>query len=255
MQGKFALFTDLWNGVCRLKEDLSTCHDAFVNNDFSRLGVPSLTPVEKESFIATFKAAITNLNVRFPCPSRSLNKRHARNRVACLDGSVDTYVVSQAFSSCPLRPLLDVYTFPNEFLLFSTIKQHLLFEYNGDVRRLCVAMIGMKEVILSSSGASATDRDNTTDNSIHQITLNDVFEHINPSEFPWLWKCVLEVRAINPTTVSCEQSFSCLKRSHRVNMRSENLCSLVDFRLMIRGNDMMTTQLTHCGGTDEMDNG
>ena len=207
MQGKFALFTDLWNCVCRLKGDLSTCLEAFASNDFSRLGVASLSHVEKESFIVTIKAAITNMNVRFPCPSRSLNKRQLRTRVACLDGSVDTRVVAGAFSSCPLRPLLEVYTFPNEFLLFSTIKQGLLFEYNGDVRRLCTSMSGMKECILSSSRTSTTNRDNTTDNPIHTITLKDVFQHIDPGEFPWLWNCVVEVRAIIPTTVSCEQSF------------------------------------------------
>ena len=38
-------------------------------------------------------------------------------------------------------------------------------------------------------------------------------------------------------------------------MKSENLRSVVDMRLMIRGNDTMTTQLTHCTGTDELGNG
>ena len=47
----------------------------------------------------------------------------------------------------------------------------------------------------------------------------------------------MEVHAIMATTVSCEQTFSCLKHSNHVNMKSDNLCSLVDLRLSIRGND------------------
>ena len=74
----------------------------------------------------------------------------------------------------------------------------------------------------------------------HRITLNVVFRYINKSDFPLLWKSLLEINAINPTTVSCEQSFSCLKHTKHFNTKSDNLCSLVDFRLSIRGNDTGT---------------
>ena len=243
MQGKFALFTDLWDCVCQLKGELSSCLEAFANDDFSRLDVASLSPTEKETFIATVRVAMMNMTVRFPCPSSSLNKRLLRTHVACRDGSVDVRAVSRAYASCPLRLLFDVYSFPDEFLRYSTIKEYLLREFNGEVRRLCIAMSGMRDAVLSVSNASSTNTDSTSDNHTpRRITLNDVFQHINHSDFPLLWRSVLEVGAINPTTVSCEQSFSCLKHSCHVNMKSENLCSLVDFRLTVRGNDTRITQ-------------
>ena len=65
------------------------------------------------------------------------------------------------------------------------------------------------------------------------ITLDDVLQHTVDSDFPQLWKCVLAVRAINPTTVSCERSFSSLKHSNHVNTKIENLCSIVGYRLSI----------------------
>ena len=244
MQGKFSLFTELWDGVCQLKTELANCLEAFENGDFSRIGVGTLQQNEKETFIATIRATLTNMSVRFPCPSSSLNKRQLRNRVACREGSVDMRVVARAFTSCPLRLLFDVYIFPDEFLRDSTIKEYLLNSFNGEVRRLCIAMSGKKEAIMSDFTDNSANTDTAADRRTRKITLDDVFQHINVSSFPLLWKSVLEVRAVNPTTVSCEQSFSCLKHSNHVNMKSENLCSLVVLRLTIRGNETMSTQLT-----------
>ena len=96
MQGKFTVFTDLWDGVCCLKAELSRCLDGFVNNDFTKVGVASLTLVEKESLITIVKVTLTNLSVRFPCPSRSLNKKRLPSRIASLDGFVLTLAVSGA---------------------------------------------------------------------------------------------------------------------------------------------------------------
>ena len=87
------------------------------------------------------------------------------------------------------------------------------------------------------------DIETGTNQDTHTITLNDVFQHVDRSEFPLLWRCVLEVHAIMATTVSCEQTFSCLKHSNHVNMKSDNLCSLVDLRLSIRGNERQRSNI------------
>ena len=95
----------------------------------------------------------------------------------------------------------------------------------------------MMEPILSDSNASPSNANTAEDHHTDPITLNVVFRYINKSDFPVLWKTVLEINAINPTTVCFEQSFSCLKHSNHINMKRDKLCSLVDFRLSIRGND------------------
>ena len=46
----------------------------------------------------------------------------------------------------------------------------------------------------------------------------DVFGVIPKSYFPSLWKCVVRVLTIMPTTVACEQSFSYFKRTYHSNM-------------------------------------
>ena len=149
MQGKLTLFTDLWECVCQLKGELSNCLDALVNNDFTRLGIVSPSPTEKEMFIAAIRATMKNMAVRFPCPSSSLNKRQLQNRDSCLDVSMDMHALARAYSSCPLRVLFNIYSFPDEFLRHSTIKEHLLSELNGEVRQLSIKMSGMREETLT----------------------------------------------------------------------------------------------------------
>ena len=53
------------------------------------------------------------------------------------------------------------------------------------------------------------------------ISLCDVFKVIKRDEFPLLWKEMVVMNTIMPTTVSCEQSFSVLKHSAHINMNDE----------------------------------
>ena len=242
MQSKYSLFTELWDRVCFLEIKLSNCLDNFLNDDFSLVGLTSLTPTEKDDLVTTIQAAISNLNFRFPCPSTSLNKRRFGNTNDNGNQRVERRIVQRAYTSCPLRVLFDVYVFPCEFLRNSTVKQHLLSEYDGEVVRLCVQTSQMKDALLSSFKDKYNMEERGTDTTGTTINLGDVFQHVPQSHYPELWKCVLAVRAINPTTVSCEQSFSCLKHSHHVNMKMENLCSLVGYRLSLAQFDEKTVK-------------
>ena len=229
----YSLFPELWVGVCLLKKKLFDCLKSFNEDDFSRLDIKSLSLVEKDSFIATIKSTITNMDIRFPCASTSLNKRSHSVSVNCRNGVVDRQVVLREYISCPLRLLFEVYVFPGEFLESSTVKECLLSSFQGEVAKICVEMNGKRDLILSSfqKGSHETIDEKK---AIIDITLDDLFPFVNRSDYPSLWKCVLKVRSIIPTTVSCEQSFSCLKRSNRVNTKIDNLCSCVDYRMTIR---------------------
>ena len=48
--------------------------------------------------------------------------------------------------------------------------------------------------------------------------LLDVFLAIDKNEYPNIWRFVIRNLTIMPTTVACEQSFSNLKRTARINM-------------------------------------
>ena len=61
-----------------------------------------------------------------------------------------------------------------------------------------------------------------------------MFQHVDHSDYHSLWNCVLRVRSVIATTVSCEQRFSCLKQSKHANIKIDNLCKIVDYRLSIK---------------------
>ena len=54
------------------------------------------------------------------------------------------------------------------------------------------------------------------------LTLMDVFTIIQRDKYPLLWKTASKVLSIMPTSVECEQSFSCLKNKMHPNMTKEN---------------------------------
>ena len=112
-------------------------------------------------------------------------------------------------------------------------ERHLFSQYNGEVARLCVQMGQMKDKLLSFFNGHSDVNEIGENAPDSPITLDDVLPHSVHSDFSLLSKCVLAVRAINPTTVSCERSFSSLIHSKHVNTKIEKLCSVVGYRLSI----------------------
>ena len=55
---------------------------------------------------------------------------------------------------------------------------------------------------------------------VSKVSLHDVFMVIERGEYPLLWREVMKLHTIIPTTVSCEQSFSVMKHSFHVNMKT-----------------------------------
>ena len=53
--------------------------------------------------------------------------------------------------------------------------------------------------------------------------LIDVFDVVPKAHFPSMWKVVVRILTIIPTTVACEQSFSFFKRTVHTNMGEKPL--------------------------------
>ena len=189
--------------VCKNVQVLAS----FENSDFSLIGVVSLSQTEKEAYVAAIKVAMKYLQMRFPCPSRSPDKRQFVKTTNSLDPVAEARIFATAYSACHLRTLNDVYVFPEEFLKHSTVKQYLMSSFRGEVTRLCVEMSRMKHELQSVSQTESSDADHGENLQKRGITLDTIFQYIDHSDYPLLWKCVLEVRCIIPATVSWEQTF------------------------------------------------
>ena len=66
------------------------------------------------------------------------------------------------------------------------------------------------------------------ENYNNAITLFDVFKVVDRTRFQVLWDIVLRVLTYTPTSVSCEQSFSILKRRLHENMKKETAFLFVE---------------------------
>ena len=137
----------------------------------------------------TIKAAIKNLQVRFPCPSTSLNKRLLCHTIKTVDTVVDRGVHVNVYSSCPLRLMYDFFVFPGEFLRNLTVKQYLLSAFVGEVNWLCAELfrIVCEPRRIIKVGSLECDGDKNPRGK--QITLEKIFEMVDHSEYALLWKC------------------------------------------------------------------
>ena len=67
--------------------------------------------------------------------------------------------------------------------------------------------------------------------------LIDAFEVVERGAFPNLWRFVVRILTIMPTTVGCEQSFSYFKRTQKINMTEETAKILLFARLSLYGKE------------------
>ena len=63
------------------------------------------------------------------------------------------------------------------------------------------------------------------------INIIDVFDVVPKTHFPSLWKFVIRMLTIIPSTVACEQSFSYFKRTIHTNMGEKTAKSFLFARL------------------------
>ena len=64
-------------------------------------------------------------------------------------------------------------------------------------------------------------------------SIVDAFQVIPKDSFPGLWRFVVRLLTIMPTTVPCEQSFSYFKRTLHVNMAEQTAKTLLFSRLTL----------------------
>ena len=69
---------------------------------------------------------------------------------------------------------------------------------------------------------------------VHTVpTLVDTFGIIPRDSFPGIWRFVVRMLTIIPTTVACEQSFSYFRRTQHVNMSGDTAKILLFSRMSL----------------------
>ena len=189
---------------------------------FEYLG--DLSSDELLSFEVIIESFLLNLDIRFPCPSFSMDMKVAKSFIDQESHTIDITFVKDIQSRCPLLEMVGVFLFPDDFLRRRQINPLFI---NGQYPEIPLIA---REILENENELSALKKpsqdEGKTNKTCQEITLFEVFKVIHKEKYPALWKLVLRALSFLPTTVGCEQSFSFLKRKMHQNMTKENAFNL-----------------------------
>ena len=225
LQERYLVLPHAWLMINKFKEDFRVYRDDIQSITFSYfdfLGV--LTNEQQSSFLEIIDAFLLNMEVRFPCPSLSMDMRVAKQHV-----DQNLYQINPSFAKevgrrCPLQEMVGLFLFPEDLIRKREINPFFLSEQFPEVSLMaCEILEKADEIILAKN---ISQQKGTVLERNELLTLMDVFMIIQRDKYPLLWKTASKVLSIMPTSVECEQSFSCLKNKMHLNMTKENAINL-----------------------------
>ena len=170
------------------------------------------------------------LDERFPCPSKSLDMNGRRHSIV---QRVSSENESSRMNNCSVMPLLDFFTFPHLFVFgFEMSQTSCPPELTEEVTRIVFEMTTKRQQIIdvyNERRVKLSEKAGIT--VVTQTSLFDVFKVVKRENYPLLWREVVRIDTITPSTVSCERCFSVIKRSLHVNMKAETFIANVTNKL------------------------
>ena len=181
--------------------------------------VCQLCDFERKSFLNIMERLLLNMEIRFPCPSSSIDRRQTRQTFNRTTNNVDQRFLQSVKTNCPLFLTVGIYLFPDDFIRHRKINQFFLSGNFPEIIMITTDIVNNQEAILER--ARRNNIGPGRDNEFATITLLDVFQVVNPENYPFLWDITMNAVTIFPTTVSCEQQFSRLRNRLHENMEKE----------------------------------
>ena len=221
LQEQYTILPDVWILVCHMKDLFSgdfrqMRNGCFVDFDY----IERLNVVEKETFLHVLEKLLLNMEVRFPCPSTSIDIRQARQNVDHLTNTLNRGFFQSIRNSCPLFFSVGLFLFPDEFIRQRKINQFFISGNFPEINRILIEIINNQDDIVRRFQETQINNESGGE-SLKTITLLDIFEFVNRENYPFLWEKTMNVLTMIPTTVSCEQYFSRLRRKLHENMSKE----------------------------------
>ena len=219
MQEQYAQVHEMWESVLCLRQQFEAdLHDMErgLFGKFSYVG--RLDRVQKKTFVTVVKHLILNVNIRFPCINTSIDMRLARQHINHEMLTMNQALLDHMRRECPFMLLVGVFIFPDDLIKHQMVNHFFLGGRYPEIDEISREILTKKDQIIRRVQTSVQTRQRQT----QTITLLDVFKVVDRSNYPFLWEVVVRTLAVLPTTVSCEQSFSCLKHKLHENMLKEN---------------------------------
>ena len=158
--------------------------------------------------------------MRFPVPSTSLDLKRKRNPITLRHLQQDMETLQRP--DCSLLPLLEFITFPHQIIHFKTLPSVCQCEMRREVLKMA------EEIMIHQTRICNINRERRVILSKEvgfdvemPMSLVDVFSAVDTHQYPLLWREFIKENTVIPTTVSCEQSFSVIKRTMHINMNPD----------------------------------
>ena len=227
LQEQYTFLPVVWSSINRMKEvfrqHLCDLHNSRFDN-FTYIG--TLSENEKKSFCVILEKLLLHMDIRFPCPSTSIDMRRAKRETNLETNTLDRHFLRSVQQHCPLLETVDVFLFPDKLIREREVNEFFVSGRYPEIQRMATEILN--NVQSDANWAMINQMSGETDGvRMNQITLLEVFDHVDREQYPMLWRTVKKTLTMFATTVSCEQYFSRLRNKHHENMKKETAFSFV----------------------------
>ena len=181
--------------------------------------IGGLSEPEKKTFLNIVAKLLLNIDVRFPCPSTSINSRQAQQNI-----DVVTTTLNRPFIQCQKQMpiVLDCWCLFVPRRVYQRKKDQWVFFVSGnfpEINRILIEIENKQDSIVRPFNSTAIQNERERENKT--ITLLDVFKVVNHESNTIIWDMTMSALTILLTTVRCEQHFSRLRHKLHENMSKE----------------------------------
>ena len=235
LQDSYMTVASAWLLVKQLKNDFQNILSSLSAGRFQEFPyLEGLNRTQKDTFMVITKTLLLNLDIRFPCPSFSIDKRIAYKHTDQNTQQLSKQFLSKTQHECPINVLVGLFLFPDDLIKNQQINPFFISGKFPEIPIIASEILVKQEEIRAKAiQLTNGDAENTTPPT---ITLMDVFHVVERDRYPHLWSVVVRAMSCMPTSASCEQSFSCLKHRLHENMKKTNA---FNFLLTSQSNSMI----------------
>ena len=153
------------------------------------------------------------MDIRFPCPSFSIKKILAARNTNQTTLRLHQPFLQTICLDCPLLEVVGIFLFPDDLIKKREINPRFVSGKYPEIPLLATEILQSVEEIKNIILRRRED-----DSNMSIITLLDVFQILPRNRYPFLWHVTMRILSFMPTSASCEQCFSCLRRRLHENM-------------------------------------
>ena len=126
LQEQYIILPEAWGLICRMKDQFSDLYRQMRNGHYDQFDyLCQFDDEQQKTFLNVIENLLLNVDVRFPCPSTSIELRHARPTLDFPTNALNREW-QNVRSSCPLFVIDAIFMLPDDFMKRRKINQYFV---------------------------------------------------------------------------------------------------------------------------------